>query len=132
MEVADRLAVVNHGRLEQVGTPAELYDHPANEFVLTFLGPATKLDGAWVRPHDLIVHRVEDGRPAGKAIEGTVARVTHLGFEVKADIDLAGGGTCWVQLSRGNAAELGLAAGQRVWVARTETTASDRFPILSA
>ena len=50
MEVADRLAIVNHGRLEQVGTPADMYDHPANEFVLTFLGPATRLDGDWVRP----------------------------------------------------------------------------------
>ena len=39
MEVADRLAVINHGRLEQVGAPADMYDHPANEFVLTFLGP---------------------------------------------------------------------------------------------
>ena len=46
MEVADRLAIINHGRLEQVGTPADMYDHPANEFVLTFLGPATQLDGA--------------------------------------------------------------------------------------
>ncbi len=132
MEVADRLAVVNHGHLEQVGTPAELYDHPANEFVLTFLGPATKLDGAWVRPHDLIVHRFEEGRPAGTAFEGTVARVTHLGFEVKADIDLAGGETCWVQLSRGRAAELGVVAGQRVWVARTDANAPHRFPMLSA
>ncbi len=130
MEVADRLAVVNHGRLEQVGTPAELYDHPANEFVLTFLGPATKLDGTWVRPHDLIVHRTEDGRPAGAAFEGTVARVTHLGFEVKVDIDLADGQTCWVQLSRGSAAELGVAAGQRVWVARTEARVPDRLPVL--
>ena len=33
MEVADRLAIINHGRLEQVGTPADMYDHPANEFV---------------------------------------------------------------------------------------------------
>jgi sulfate/thiosulfate transport system ATP-binding protein len=48
MEVADRLAVVNHGRLEQVGAPADMYDHPANEFVLTFLGPATRLHGQWV------------------------------------------------------------------------------------
>ena len=56
MEVADRLAIINHGRLEQVGTPADMYDHPANEFVLTFLGPATRLDGEWVRPHDLVVH----------------------------------------------------------------------------
>ena len=46
MEVADRLAIVNHGRLEQVGAPADMYDHPANEFVLTFLGSATRLGGA--------------------------------------------------------------------------------------
>ena len=117
MEVADRLAVVNQGRLEQVGSPADLYDHPANEFVLTFLGPATRLGGAWVRPHDLVLHRAPGGPPPG-ALEGTVARVTHLGFEVKVDVDLAAGGTCWVQLSRGTAAELDLRAGQRVWVAR--------------
>ena len=61
-----------------------------------------------------------------------MARVTHLGFEVKVDIDLTDGGTCWVQLSRGSAAELAVLAGQRVWVARTEASASDRFPILSA
>ena len=118
MEVADRLAIINHGHLEQVGTPADMYDHPANEFVLTFLGPATQLDGEWVRPHDLVVHAVEDGKPTQTAREGTVARVTHLGFEVKVDVDLAGGGACWVQLSRGSAAELGLEPGQRVWVAR--------------
>jgi sulfate transport system ATP-binding protein len=131
MEVADRLAIINHGRLEQVGTPATMYDHPANEFVFRFLGPATQLDGAWVRPHDLIVHPVEDGRPAGHAIEGTVTRVTHLGFEVRVDVDLSSGGDCWAQLSRGTAAELGLEAGQVVWVARVEAVA-ERAPILSA
>ena len=132
MEVADRLAVINHGRLEQVGTPAAMYDHPANDFVLTFLGPATRLGGQWVRPHDLVVHRVEDGRPTASAVEGTVARVTHLGFEVKVDVALAGGGECWVQLSRGSAAELGVAIGQRVWVARVEATESTPDPILTA
>jgi sulfate transport system ATP-binding protein len=132
MEVADRLAIINHGRLEQVGTPADMYDHPANEFVLTFLGPATRLDGEWVRPHDLVVHPVEDGKPSRTAVEGTVARVTHLGFEVKVDVELAGGESCWVQLSRGSAAELDLQTGQRVWVARAEASATpDRFPILS-
>ena len=70
MEVADRLAIVNHGRLEQVGTPADMYDHPANEFVLTFLGPATHLDGEWVRPHDLVVHAAEDGKPTPAARGG--------------------------------------------------------------
>ena len=133
MEVADRLAVINHGCLEQVGTPADMYDHPANEFVLTFLGPATRLHGQWVRPHDLVVHPVEDGKPTSTAVEGTVARVTHLGFEVKVDVDLGGGESCWVQLSRGSAAELDLQAGQRVWVARAEASATrDRLPILSA
>jgi len=132
MEVADRLAIINHGRLEQVGTPEAMYEHPANEFVLTFLGPATQLDGEWVRPHDLIVHPLEDGRPTGAAVEGTVVRVTHLGFEVKVDIDLVAGGSCWVQLSRGSAAELGLQGGQPVWVARTERGAPSRFPMLSA
>ena len=133
MEVADRLAVVNHGRLEQVGAPADMYDHPANEFVLTFLGPATRLHGQWVRPHDLVVHPVDDGKPTSTAVEGTVARVTHLGFEVKVDVELAGGESCWVQLSRGSAAELDLQAGQRVWVARAEAPATpDRLPILSA
>ena len=50
MEVADRLAIINEGRLEQVGAPAEIYDKPDNEFVMRFLGPATELDGSWVRP----------------------------------------------------------------------------------
>lgn len=131
MEVADRLVVINHGRLEQVGTPSEMYDHPANEFVFTFLGPATRLDGTWVRPHDLVVHRVEDGQPSPSAVGGTVTRITHLGFEVKVDVNLSAGGDCWVQLSRGTAAELGLATGQGVWVARADATVPDRFPIFS-
>ena len=84
-----------------------------------------------MRPHDLIVHPVEDGRPAGHAVEGTVTRITHLGFEVRVDIDLRSGGDCWVQLSRGTAAELGLQTGRLVWVARAETAAA-RAPILSA
>ena len=121
MEVADRLAVISHGRLEQVGSPADMYDHPANEFVLTFLGPATRLGSDWVRPHDLVVHRENrDARPPG-ASRGTVARVTYLGFEVKVDVDLAEGGSCWVQLSRGTAAELALEPGDRVWVARADS-----------
>ena len=129
MEVADRLAVVNEGRLEQVGRPAELYDHPTNEFVLTFLGPATRLRGEWVRPHDLTVHPVGEGHRLPGAVEGRVARVTHLGFEVKVDVDLDGGEGCWVQLSRGTATDLGLQPGQRVWVARAAAAPSASGPV---
>ncbi len=132
MEVADRLAIINHGRLEQVGTPSDMYEHPANEFVLTFLGSATRLGGKWVRPHDLAIHRVENGHPLPGAVEGTVTRITHLGFEVKVDVELgAGEPPCWVQLSRGSAADLGLEPGQRVWVARVESSAPEPFPVAS-
>jgi sulfate/thiosulfate transport system ATP-binding protein len=119
MEVADHLAIINHGHLEQVGTPADMYDHPANEFVLTFLGPATRLGGQWVRPHDLALHHDDGTQPDPDAVPGTVSRVTHLGFEVKVDVALHDG-TCWVQLSRGTAADLGVTPGQRVWVVRTD------------
>ena len=66
MEVADRLVIINQGRLEQVGTPSDMYEHPANEFVLTFLGSATRLGGEWVRPHDLAIHRTEDGNAVAR------------------------------------------------------------------
>lgn len=124
MEVADRLAIINEGRLEQVGAPADIYDHPANDFVLKFLGPATELDGLPVRPHDLVLHC--DPIPVGR--RATVERVTHLGFEVRVDLCLEGGEAIWVQLSRGNAAELRLAIGDVVFVSRSEPSLSTPAP----
>ena len=112
MEVADHLAIIHDGRLEQRGDPADLYDHPANAFVMQFLGPTTRFDGAWVRPHDLVVHR----RAGAGALAGVVERVTHLGFEVRVDVRMEGSGPVWVQLPRATAADLGLAPGERVWV----------------
>jgi sulfate transport system ATP-binding protein len=114
MEVADHLAIINEGRLEQIGHPAEMYDHPSNEFVMKFLGPATQLDGSWVRPHDLVIHR--DHGTGDHA--GTVVRITHLGFEVRVDVTMDHGQPTWVQLSRGAAAELDLSAGDPVWISR--------------
>ena len=124
MEVADRLAIINEGRLEQVGTPADIYDHPDNEFVLKFLGPATELEGVPVRPHDLVLHR----QPLPGGHRATVERVTHLGFEVRVDLQLADGAGTWVQLSRGSAAELHLDKGDQVWVARSEATSAASRP----
>jgi sulfate transport system ATP-binding protein len=123
LEVADRLAIIHEGRLEQVGNPSEMYDHPANEFVMKFLGPATELDGAWVRPHDLVLHGDDSfgGQPA------TVERVTYLGFEVRVDLHLARGESMWAQLSRGAAVELDIAAGDQVWVHRSDTQRSPAY-----
>ncbi len=119
MEIADGIAIINDGRLEQVGSPAELYDTPANRFVLEFLGPATYLDGEPVRPHDLVLHRAGDAPANGRA--GRVRRVTHLGFEVRVDVHLENGDDAWVQLSRGQARELAVVPGDDVWVTPTPT-----------
>ena len=114
MEVADRLVIINEGRLEQIGAPAEIYDKPDNEFVMKFLGPATELDGVWVRPHDLVIHNEPGIGGQGALVE----RITHLGFEVRVDLKLDDGSSTWVQLSRGAAAELDGVPGDQVWVSR--------------
>ncbi len=114
MEVADHLAIINGGRLEQSGVPSEIYDQPRNEFVMKFLGPTTELDGGWVRPHDLVLRR----HPGDGAHAGVVERITHLGFEVRVDIRMEDWDSTWVQLSRGTAASLDLAPDDLVWISR--------------
>src|SRR5215469_6056481 len=79
MEVADRVAVMNHGRLEQVGTPTELYDRPASEFVLRFLGDAFKLGGVFVRPHDIKLDRF----PSDGAVEVEIERLVVVGADTR-------------------------------------------------
>src|SRR5438876_385350 len=62
MDVAEEIVLVNHGRIEQVGGPRDLYENPASEFVMSFVGPAHRLGEAWVRPHDVeISHLREPG-----------------------------------------------------------------------
>ena len=80
MEVADSVVVMNKGRVEQVAGPRELYDAPANEFVMSFVGEAIRFDDASVRPHDL---ELDARRRAARPREALVERVVHLGFEVR-------------------------------------------------
>jgi sulfate transport system ATP-binding protein len=116
MEVADQIAIIHGGRLEQVGTPAECYDHPANEFVLTFLGSATRHDGFWVRPHDLILTRDDAGNGPGVR-QGRVTRITRLGFEARVEVTLEDESTTVVQLPRRELDRLEVERGDRVSVA---------------
>jgi sulfate/thiosulfate transport system ATP-binding protein len=112
MDVADRIAVINDGRIEQTGKPHDLYEHPANEFVMSFVGPAGRFEGAWVRPHDLaILLEPDDG-----ASEAMVERVRRLGFEVRIDLVLANGDPVWVQITRDELDQLALVRGDVVWV----------------
>jgi sulfate transport system ATP-binding protein len=113
MEVADLLAVINVGRLEQVGSPSELYEHPVNDFVLTFVGPVTRLGGTYVRPHNVEVHR--DATRTG-AHAATVVRVTSLGFEVRIELSLEDGAGTWVQLDRASAKAVDVKVGDQVFL----------------
>jgi sulfate transport system ATP-binding protein len=112
MDVADRIAVINEGRIEQVGEPRELYERPANGFVMSFLGPVSRLGGELVRPHDLRL----SSEPRLGALEAMVDRVVHLGFEVRAELALGDGSPLAVQLTRDEAVALELRAGDIVWV----------------
>jgi sulfate transport system ATP-binding protein len=124
MEVADTIAIISAGRLEQVGSPDELYDRPANDFVMSFLGPVTSLSGALVRPHDLTI---TDKSDAGHA-RATVVRVLRLGFEVRVEL-LVDGQDVWAQITRGDADRLDLQPGQTVYVQPSQRAATPRSDV---
>jgi sulfate transport system ATP-binding protein len=128
LEVADEIVVINDGRIEQIGPPDELYDKPANDFVMSFLGPVTRLDGRLIRPHDIDVS--VGGPPSGSSVNGKITRMLRIGFEVRLTVlpasssgigdDVAGPGEqdeVSVVLTRSHARELDLDVGARVWLA---------------
>jgi sulfate transport system ATP-binding protein len=112
MELAERIVVMNHGRIEQTGDPRELYERPANDFVMRFVGPVTRLGEVVLRPHELDVTLEAD---IGHT-EAMIERLIHLGFEVRAELLLADGQRVLAQLTRDQAEQLDLEQGQIVYV----------------
>ena len=111
LEVSDEIIVINQGHVEQVGSPDDLYDKPANDFVMEFLGPVTTLGGRLVRPHDVEMYPTHvDG-----AVRAQVTRLQRIGFEVRAELTAVDEHP-WAQLTRGEAESLRLAEGSEVWV----------------
>jgi sulfate transport system ATP-binding protein len=118
MEVADRVAVLDHGRLEQVGAPAELYDSPASEFVLRFVGDAVRLGARLVRPHEVVLRRW----PSDGAVEVEVERIAILGADVRVDLAEGGGERLTVRLRREELEDLELSRGEIVWATAESST----------
>jgi sulfate transport system ATP-binding protein len=112
MEISDQIAVINHGRLEQVGNPRELYDEPESEFVMTFVGDAQPIGRYLVRPHDVDL-LVE---PTDGAVEAMIVRVTILGRDVKVELHDTGGSEIVALMTRDRFDEAGYWRGQSVWV----------------
>ncbi len=128
MEVADEIVVMNHGRVEQVGTPAEIYDKPATPFVMSFIGPVNVLPSSsqifqtggfdsanpeiFLRPHDVVVETT----PNGAAVSARVKRLIHLGWEIQAELILDDGQVVIANLTRERFNELKLEPQQQVYV----------------
>jgi len=112
MEVADQIAVLNQGRIEQVGTPRELYDEPATEFVMRFVGDANDVGGALIRPYE--VELLEE--PEDDSLEAMIVRMTVLGREMKIELHDERGTEIVAVLPRDRFEELGFWRGQTVWL----------------
>jgi sulfate/thiosulfate transport system ATP-binding protein len=127
LDVADRIAVLNKGRIEQVGSPTDVYDAPANAFVMSFLGAVSSLNGSLVRPHDIRVGRnpemaiaADDSVQATGVVRATINRIVVLGFEVRVELTNAADRTPFTaQITRGDAEALGLKEGDTVYVRAT-------------
>jgi sulfate transport system ATP-binding protein len=113
LEVADEIVVINEGRVEQIGSPDELYDEPANDFVMGFLGEVTQLGRVTLRPHDIDVSRTP--LLAG-ATEGTVTRVLRVGFEVRVTVRTTADADVTVVMTRTHARSLGIEPEVQVWL----------------
>jgi len=118
MDVADRVVVMNGGRIEQIAPPRELYDQPANEFVMSFVGPVNRLGDAFIRPHDVELLL----EPNGSTQEAMVQRLVHLGFEVRVELVRDDGEVLSAQLTREQVEALELQRGHIVYVRPTRQT----------
>jgi len=116
MDVAEQLVVMNNGQVEQSGTANDLYEDPANEFVMSFVGEVNRLGDSYVRPHDIEV--VPDADESTE--EGMVQRIVALGFEIRVELVLADGSEVWAQLTRHELQRLELREGQIAYLRPTQ------------
>lgn len=145
MEVADEIVIMNHGRVEQVGSAAEIYDNPASSFVMSFIGPVNVLppvsgllprngkvlgsDTTWdhhgvgdrpIDPSVRLFWRPQDVlirlQPADDSVTARVERIIHLGWEIQAELELETGQLVTAHLSRDEYDRLRLQRHQTVYV----------------
>ena len=112
MEVADRIVLMNHGKIEQVGGPQDLYEHPTSKFVMEFIGPVNRFGDTYVRPHDIDIQLNANGSTS----EAEIEHLVYLGFEVRVELALKDGRRLWAQVTREEARQLNLEAGKPVHV----------------
>lgn len=128
MAVADKIVVMNHGRIEQIGTPSEVYDHPLNPFVMSFVGEVNVLPNTspifdnsyrtnpasnfFVRPHDFEIFTT----PQKQSVLAKVKRIVHLGWEIQLELILGDRSAIMAHLNREEFARLDLTTEQNVYL----------------
>ena len=128
MEVSDEIVVMNKGKVEQVGTPAQIYDHPASAFVMSLIGPVNVLPSSakifqssgfesahpetFLRPQDIIIENVANGT----TVPAIVSRIIHLGWEIQVELTLDDGQAMTAHLTRERFDELKLEPQEKVYV----------------
>ena len=128
MEVSDEIVVMNKGQVEQVGTPAQIYDHPATAFVMSFIGPVNVLPSTsnifqgngfestnpemFLRPQDVMIQREQNGT----TVAARISRLIHLGWEIQAELTLDDGQVVTAHLTRERFDQLQLQPEERVYV----------------
>ncbi len=117
LSMSDRVAVFNRGRIEQVGTPAELYEHPRTRFVAGFVGVSNLIDGIAIRPEK--IRLAAPGAPVAEAergADGAITSVLYYGASTRYVVALDRGGelTVVAQNHDGGAAEAADRQGQAV------------------
>jgi sulfate/thiosulfate transport system ATP-binding protein len=138
MEVSDKVVVMNKGKIEQSGTPAQIYDHPATAFVMSFIGPVNVLASnsaifqgnglesnnpqMFLRPQDIVI----EISPNGTNVPARVNRIIHLGWEIQAELSLADGQIIMAHLTRDRFDDLQLQPHQNVYVQSKEAKS---FPL---
>jgi sulfate/thiosulfate transport system ATP-binding protein len=138
MEVSDKIVVMNKGKVEQVGTPAQIYDNPATAFVMSFIGPVNVLSSQsdifqgngfettnpemFLRPQDIAIETEANTT----TVAAKVNRLIHLGSEIQAELILDDGQTIMAHLTRERFNELRLEPQQRVFVKPKEAKS---FPL---
>lgn len=139
MEVADEIVVMNKGRVEQVGSAAEIYDSPATPFVMSFIGPVNVLSSnvglfsriqapspkVYLRPHDVLIQL----QPEPSSVTATISRIIYLGWEIQIELTLEDGHTVFAYLDRDRFHQLGLERHQQVYVQPRQAKA---FPTVEA
>ena len=134
LSMSDRLAVFSHGRIEQIGSPAQIYEHPATAFVAGFVGASNVCDGDLaqrlagsrapfaIRPEKIRFCHPGDAAPAGCVqVDGRVESLVYLGAATRYAVALDGGGTLTVLNQNADDRDAGPAAGDAVrlrWMLR--------------